>query len=373
MKKLVCAILGVLCCLVPFPVRAADLPDTGAQAYILYCPDNNEILASYHADERMKPASTTKLMTTLLTLEQAAKENKSVTFTKEMIAEGSSMYLKLGEVVTLRDVAAGMMMSSGNDAAKAAALTLAQSEEKFAEMMNDRAGEIGMKNTHFVTASGLDDDDHYSTAYDLALLMAEGLRNSDFADLTAKKSVTVRFREPANKVITYTNHNKLLSRYEYCVGGKTGYTMAAGRCLVTAARKDGLTLICVTLNDRSDWDDHERLYEYGFSQLSMFHSFDSAFCADVPVVGSDAGTVAVMGDSDFSAVVPADDRDKVERRVLLDNFLYAPVKRGQRVGEIEYRLGGKRIGATALNAETDAPGQEPGGFWQWIKGLFTHG
>ena len=372
MKKALSLILCTVLLFCPLCVHASEVPETQAEAYVLYCPESGELLASHNADKRMKPASTTKLMTTLLTLEQAAKDNEEVTFTNEMTAEGSSMYLKLGEQVTLRDLAVGMMMSSGNDAANAAAITIGGSSEGFAELMNQRAAEIGMNNTHFVTPSGLDDDDHYSTAYDLALLMAEGLKNADFADLTSLKSAQVVFREPNDKRVTYTNHNRLLSLYEYCIGGKTGYTQAAGRCLVSAAKKDGLTLICVTLNDKSDWDDHISLYDYGFSRLKAVRSDDSEYRLDVPLVGGESNSVPVVGGKDFSATVPAD--AEVERRVVLDNFLYAPIGEGCQVGRIEYRADGELLGAVPLIAAADAPERQyQRGFFDWIKDLFTHG
>ena len=175
----------------PVSVGAEDTVETSAGAFVLYCAENGEIILSKNENQRMKPASTTKLMTVLLTLEQAAKNDRVVTFTDEMIAEGSSMYLQVGEKVRLSDLAAGMMMASGNDAANAAAISISGSAEKFSGLMNARAAQIGMKNTHFVTPSGLDDDEHYTTAYDMALLMAAGLQNKDFADLTYQKSVGV--------------------------------------------------------------------------------------------------------------------------------------------------------------------------------------
>ncbi len=337
MKKALSLILCTVLLFCPLCVHASEVPETQAEAYVLYCPESGELLASHNADKRMKPASTTKLMTTLLTLEQAAKGNETVTFTQEMVSEGSSMYLKLGEKVTLRDLAVGMMMSSGNDAANAAAISIAGDDLRFARLMNERAEEIGRQ-------------------------------------LTAQKSAMVSFTEPSDKRVTYNNHNRLLSLYEYCIGGKTGYTSAAGRCLVSAAEKDGVTLICVTLDDKNDWNDHISLYEYGFSQRAAYQSPDSAFAAEVPVVGGEKSSVTVMGDRDFRLTVSAEDKDKIERKVLLDRFLYAPVREGQQVGRIEYTLRGERVGGTALKAAADVPEQKArGGLWEWIKGLLHHG
>ena len=335
----------------------ADLTDSEvevtAESYILYCPQNGEIISSLESDKKMKPASTTKLMTTLLTLEAAEADNKIVEFTPEMAAEGSSMYLGFGEKLRLSDLAAGMMMASGNDAANAAALSISGSFEDFSALMNSRAEKIGMENTHFVTPSGLDDENHYSTARDLALLMAEGLENESFRSLTAQKSVTVDFVEPESKRTTYSNHNRLLSDYEYCTGGKTGYTIAAGRCLVSSAEKDGVSLICVTLNDRNDWNDHKLLYEYGFERLERFESGDSEFCAEIPCVGGDSDSVTVAGESDVSFTLKSGESAKIERKIYIDSFLYAPISSGKQIGKIEYSLDGKTIKTVAMTAAED--------------------
>lgn len=354
--------------------RAEDVPAPAAKAFVLYCVENGEIILSKNENERMKPASTTKLMTTLLTLEEAAKNDRVITFTKDMIAEGSSMYLEVGEKLRLSDLAVGMMMSSGNDAANAAAISLSGSAEKFANLMNARAKQIGMENTHFVTPSGLDDDAHYSTAYDLALLMTEGLKNEAFANLTFQKSVSVSFTEPSDKKITYANHNRLLSLYEDCIGGKTGYTMAAGRCLVSAARRNGVTLVCVTLDDRNDWNDHMALYDYGFSQLSGFAAADSSLCIEVPCVGGEQDAVAVMGESDVSLVVEGDRAGEIQRTICLDNFVYAPIHAGDALGRIDYTLDGKTLKSVPLVAVDDVEyKQVKKNIFQKIKELFTYG
>ena len=341
---------------------------------MLFCADNGKILNSKNENKKMKPASTTKLMTSLIALEESASNDKQVKFTEEMIAEGSSMYLKTGEVVKLSDLATGMMMASGNDAANATAISVSGSIEKFSDRMNERAKLIGMENTNFVTPSGLDDENHYSTAYDMALLMSYALENEDFAKLTSQKSAEVSFIEPSSKKTTYSNHNRLLSMYEYCTGGKTGYTMSAGRCLVSSAKKDGLTLICVTLNDRNDWQDHIDLYNYGFERYACYQSDDSNFCVDIPCVGGVEDKTTVVGEKDISIVLSTEDKSKVERKIYIDSFLYAPIEKNSKVGKIEYSIDGKVVSSVnLLSSEEVNIKKKSNNIFSKIKELFTDG
>lgn len=375
MKKIIALVLS--CLLVfgfSYTAFAAETPETNAEAFVLYCVESGKIILSKNEEKRMKPASTTKLMTVLLTLEEAAKNDRVVTFTQEMTAEGSSMYLKTGEKVRLSDLAAGMMMCSGNDAANAAAVSISGSTERFSGLMNARARQLGMTRTHFVTPSGLDDDGHYTTAYDMALLMAAGLRSEAFANLTAQKSVTVKFEEPSDKKVTYSNHNRLLRMYDGCIGGKTGYTTAAGRCLVSAARRGGVTLICVTLNDKTDWADHMALYDSGFERLSCYSRNEADFCIDLPCAGGEKKSVPVVGEGCVSLVVEKCKSDKIERKVYLDPFVYAPVSAGEKLGRIEYLLDGKKLKSVPLLAVEDVKYKQiKKGLFQIIKEFFIYG
>ncbi len=375
MKRIIAVTLCfALAFVFPVSARADEAPETSAEAFVLYCVENGEIILSKNENKRMKPASTTKLMTTLLTLEAAAKNDRIITFTDEMTAEGSSMYLEKGEKVRLSDLAAGMMMCSGNDAANAAAISLSGSMEKFSELMNSRAKQIGMKNTCFVTPSGLDDENHYSSAYDLALLMAEALKNEAFSNLTFQKSVPVRFVEPSDKAVTYTNHNRLLKMYDDCIGGKTGYTSEAGRCLVSAARRGCVTLICVTLNDKDDWNDHIALYDNGFSRLSGYQSGDASACFEIPCAGGEKSTVAVMGESDALLIVASGEQEKIKRKIFIDSFAYAPVKKGDVFGKIEYSLDGRRLKTVELVAVEDIGARTvKKNLFQKIKEYFSYG
>ena len=364
-KVLSCIMAAVMCLVLRTPVTAEEV-DTCAEAYVLYCVNNGEVLLSENPDERLPMASTTKIITALLTLEAAAEDNRVITFTDEMTAEGSSMYLEVGERLTLHDLAVGMLMQSGNDAANAAAIALAGSFERFAAMMNAKARQLGMKDTRFVTPSGLDADGHYSTAYDMALLMAAAMENSDFAAITGQTDITVTFAEPTDKTVTYPNHNKLLTLYDSCIGGKTGYTDAAGRCLVSCAERDGLRLVAVTLDDPDDWSDHAALYDWGFVHYTAVSAPELRYTADV--VGGVEDTVTVYAEALEGLVLPSGEDAELLTTVYLPAFLYAPVRRGEEVGKVIYTYQEQIVAETPLLADGDVEyNSRRRGIWEYIK------
>lgn len=200
-------------------------------------------------------ASTTKIMTALVVLEQAGLDD-TITVTQAHMAEGSSMYLKPGETVRVEELLYGLLLCSGNDAALA--LTeCAGGAAPFVALMNEKAAALGMAHTSFANPNGLDAEGHYSTARDMAALAAAAMDDPTFRRLCSSRCVTIGSR-------TMENHNRLLRQVEGCVGLKTGYTKAAGRTLVSCAERNGCRLIVVTLRDGDDWADHAALYEYGF-------------------------------------------------------------------------------------------------------------
>ncbi len=348
MKKVLSILLCLLCFLCQINIKAcAKEFSLSAQACVLYCVENESVIFESNADKRMKPASTTKIMTTLLALEKAKEDDVRVKFDESMIEQGSSMYLKVGDVVHLSSLAKGMMMASGNDAANAVALTLCDSMEDFALLMNKRAEEIGMNNTHFVTPSGLDDENHYTTAIDMAKLMSVALDNKAFADITKNKSMEISFLTP-QKEVTYANHNRLLSLYEYCIGGKTGYTQSAGRCLVSAARKDDVTLVCVTFNADDDWNDHIKMYDYGFERYKAVDTDDSKRDFSLKVVGAPKNKVSLYCKTNDKVVVKKEDTENVTRTVYVPQFVYAPIKPDEFMGMVIYELDGKIIAQNPL-------------------------
>lgn len=369
MKKLCCIwiALCLLCGAVGVSASAKEV-SASARAFVLYCPQTGDIILSKNKDERLAMASTTKVMTTLLTLEEADEDDRAVEFTDEMIAEGSSMYLSVGEKVRLSDLAVGMMMQSGNDAANAAAIAVDGSIERFCDRMNIKASELGMKNTHFVTPSGLDDEEHYSTAFDMALLLSAAMENERFSEITRNTSMSVSFLSPDDKTVTYPNHNKLLKLYEPCIGGKTGYTEKAGRCLVSCAQKDGVRLVCVTLDDPDDWDDHIALFEEGFSALKATTLGEEGETFSVPLVGAENDTLTLTYTPQTAVL---SDGEITERKLILPDFVYAPAKKGEALGAIVFFSDGKEIARAALTAREDAEYiQKEPTFTDFIKGIF---
>lgn len=347
MRKILCVLISFVLLISQVPTAFATV-STSASSAILFCQNDSKVYYSLNENSKHKIASTTKIMTALLTLEYAKSNNKKVKFTADMVAEGSSMYLKVGEVVTLYDLAVGLLLASGNDAANAVAIAVAGSNEEFAKLMNKRAKQIGMKNTNFENPSGLDSQNHYSTAYDMALLMCEAMKNQDFAKITATKSQTVNFVYPSDKVTTYTNHNRLLSMYEYCIGGKTGYTMASGRCLVTVAQKNSLTFVCVTLNDRQDFNDHINLYNYVFDKycLKILDDTNSYYSINT-VNGTKVVTLASSNGLTQTVLLKADAK-KIKRKIKLKKKLIAPVTVDTQVGTVVYKLKGEIIAVHSL-------------------------
>ncbi|MFZ3577072.1 D-alanyl-D-alanine carboxypeptidase family protein [Virgibacillus sp. DJP39] len=245
------------------PLYSLAKPGVSATSAILMNGSTGEVLFEKKAHDKQKIASITKIMTAIIAVE-SGKMNEMVNPSKRAVyTEGSSIYLKQGEEILLKDLVYGLMLRSGNDAAVAISEKIGGSMEGFVYLMNQKAHWIGMTNTHFENPSGLDGKAHYSTAYDMALLMQYAMDNKIFAKITNTKMYKSETRDYAWK-----NKNKLLTTYyEYTTGGKTGYTKSAGRTLVSTASKNGIDLIAVTIEDPNDWIDHMNLHEWGFGQV----------------------------------------------------------------------------------------------------------
>ena len=372
-KKMLCAVIIAVTVLCGTVTASADEPILSAYAYSLYCVNTGEFLLSHNADERLPMASTTKIMTAILGLEKVQSDNEEtiVTVTPDMYAEGSSMYLAAGEQVHLFDLVGGMLMVSGHDAANAIAQTVAGSTENFARLMNKKSRQIGLHDTNFVTPSGLDAEDHYTTAHDLAKLMAYCMENSLFRETDSMRSITVNFVSPQGKSQTYYNENRLLSEYEYCIAGKTGYTDKAGRTLVSCAEKDGIRLIAVTLNDGDDWNDHKKMYDHGFDMLSV-QKLDMDFSGlTVPVVGGTRTEIEVDISEQPSVCADENGLANITAVYCIPRFVYAPIAKGSSIGTIKYYNNGVYAGQSDVTAnETAAYMEQPTKFTENVKSFF---
>ena len=333
-RSLVCILLiTLLLLLLPASAFGESAPGVQAGACIVLCADDGSTLFAKNADSRCLIASTTKLMTALVCLEHASLDDVFTAQARHCAVEGSSMYLKVGERYTLRELLLGLLLASGNDAALALAEHTAGSGEAFVHLMNQKAQALGLRDTHFENPHGLDADAHYSTARDLARLMCACMENPAFRSLTAVNAVDVAGQ-------TLINHNRLLRMCPGCIGGKTGYTRAAGRCLVSCCEREGMTLVCVTLADPDDWNDHMRLYDWAYQGYAL-HDLSRELSFEVPVISGSREQVKAIPAPGSRIALPRD-RD-TELCAELPRFVFAPVSEGDAAGMLTYWKDGRQL------------------------------
>lgn len=319
------------------PARALSL---SAKCAILTDGATGRVLFEKNADEKSLIASTTKIMTAILILEQCSPESP-VQITKEATnIEGSSLYLQEGEILSVRDLLYGLMLHSGNDAAAALARFCDGSLESFAARMNDKARQLDLKNTHFANPHGLDDGGNYSTARDMARLAAYAMENPDFRRIVSTKSITLGKRQ-------LVNHNRLLWQYDGAAGIKTGYTKAAGRILVSAAERNGRRLIAVTISAPNDWNDHKQLLDYGFSAYENVPVLTAGKSVlSVPVLSGQAASVSAVPRDSFSCPLAAGEQLTVQ--LQLPPFVFAPTEAGSHAGWARILIDGHETGKQEL-------------------------
>ena len=339
----------------PLPARAV----AARRAYVLDAV-SGRVLFEKNADEQSLIASTTKIMTALIVCEQCNVLDR-MRIPKEAVGiEGSSMYLKEGEVLTLQELLYGLMLSSGNDAAVALAIYCGGTVEGFAELMNDKARILGLRNTHFENPNGLDSPGHYSTARDLAVLAAYAMENPVFAKTVSAKQVKIGERY-------LTNHNKLLWRVEGADGVKTGFTKAAGRILVSSATREGRRIIAVTIDDPSDWQDHAVLLEEGFARFSARQIVKKGdHIGDIEVLGGENSRVEVRAAGDFFYPLAEDEHPAL--MLPGSGFVYAPAVEGADAGFAYVLINGKAVGKvpTVYGATVEQTKTEEKSFWDKI-------
>ena len=315
------------------PVKAGAV---SAQSAAVMDPVSGRLLFAKNSSKQSLIASTTKIMTALLICERCNVLDQ-MRIPKEAVGiEGSSMYLREGEKLTLQELLYGLMLSSGNDAAVALALYCCGSIEEFANLMNDKARSLGMTQTHFANPNGLDAKNHYSTARDLAILASYAMENPVFAQTVSTKTITV-----GNRCLR--NHNKLLWLYPGADGVKTGYTKAAGRILVSSAERNRRRLVAVTINDPNDWHDHATLLDQGFSKYNLQRIVTVGDCVGYrEIAGGTPSRVAVLAAENYVYSIAKEENPQL----LLpgSGFIYAPVAEGADAGFAYVLLSGKAVG-----------------------------
>ena len=336
-RKITGTVAALLAAVLLLPCKARAL---SAQKAILLDAGTGRALYEKDADSRSLIASTTKIMTALIVCEQCNVLDR-MRIPKEAVGiEGSSMYLKEGEVLTLQELLYGLMLHSGNDAAVALAIYCGGTVEGFVQLMNDKAYRLGLTGTHFENPNGLDSPGHYSTARDLAVLTAYAMKNPIFLQTVSTKTVRVGQR-------TMTNHNKLLWRVEGADGVKTGYTKAAGRILVSSASRNGRRLIAVTINDGNDWADHKALLEDGFAKYTVRKIVTEGIVLGYrQVIGGDGKKVPLIADNSFFYPLAAEEIPEI--LISGQDMVFAPVVQGADAGWAYICLDGNVVGKVPL-------------------------
>ena len=325
------------------PARAPEIPpENAARAALLLHGETGTVLYENNADEFLPIASTTKIMTALVVLERCDLADRVEILPEYTGVEGSGMRFRAGDVFTVEELLYGLMLQSGNDAAVALACHTAGSEAAFAELMNEKAAALGLTSTHYANPHGLDAEGHGSTARELGLLAAEAMRSETFRAIvsTERKSIGTQ---------TYVNHNRLLRTYPGAVGVKTGYTMSAGRILVSCARREDTELICVTISDPDDWADHEALLDWGFENFEYRVVSGAAY--PLPVFTGEASACVLLPEA--APALLLERGEDTTLRAELPRFVFAPVRQGQPLGRLTLTAGDGQSVTVPLRAAGD--------------------
>ncbi len=335
-----------------------------ARSAVLYEPETESFLYEKNANERLGMASTTKIMTALLALELLELDDIVEVDKRAVGVEGSSVYLKEGERMDVRSLIYAVLLQSANDAAAALAYEISGGIDEFASLMNERASLLGLRDTSFKNPHGLDDKEHYTTAHDLALISAEALKNPEFKEISSSYKMKITSSASTRVVV---NHNKMLKRYDGCIGVKTGYTEKCGRCLVSAAERDGLTMIAVTIKASDDWNDHKKLLDLGYTLLEKKTLADiGEFSYELPIIGTAQDKIKISNIEKAEAIFKKGYTD-YETHIRLTRTHTAPITKGDILGSVIFTKDGETIAYINLTAETTVEAEKPKkkGFLIW--------
>lgn len=348
---------------------AANAPDIVGEAAILINNTNGQVLYEKNAHQRMYPASTTKTLTAIIALENSTLSEK-VTISKEACnVEGSAIGLQEGETIPMEDLLYALMLSSGNDAAIAIAQHIGGSVEHFVDLMNQKAAHLGATNSHFNNPNGLPDAEHYSTAYDLALISNYAMQNLEFRKIVSTEDNKIQRDHPEAQT-NLSNHNKLLRRYEGAIGIKTGYTTAAGQCLIAAAKRDNRELIAVVLASVGTgiWDDTGILLDYGFDEFKSASIIDTAqYVLDASVKHGESDTVPIITSRSFTYDFPRDMAQELKQEIVLNEPISAPIQANTKLGELVFFSAEQEIGRVDLISQLEVEEKRWfSGWWSWL-------
>lgn len=352
MKKILLVVLLIL--LTPKISNAVS-----AESYVVMDYDTGRILSSKNPEKEKLIASTTKIMTCIIALEHGDLTSVRKVGEEVLKAYGSAIYLSLDEEITLKDLLYGLMLRSGNDAAIEIAYHISGSMEEFVTLMNQKAYELGMTNTKFLNNHGLEEQDgqgNTSTAKDMAILMRYALQNETFREIIATKSYTAK---TSGKTYVWKNKNKLLSTYEYNIGGKTGFTEKARRTLVTASKKDEKTCIVVTLNDGNDFEDHKSLCE------NVFHKYERVLLVDKESLSIDIeNPEKYYIENDLYALLTEEEKENIKIEYKMNNT------NAEEAGIVEVYLNGKLLTSSKIYQKESEPAKKENFFTRFFRWLF---
>lgn len=381
MKKWGCAALAAAMLFFLFPIAAAAdgmpvdvaaaeqaparAPTLGADCAVLMDGASGKILLGQNENKRCGMASTTKIMTALVAIENGDL-TKSIRVPREAVGiEGSSIYLCADEELTLEQLLYALLLQSANDAAVAIAAGVCGSVEAFCEKMNEKAQVLWLENTHFSNPHGLSSKEHYASAADLARLGAYAMQNETFAKIVGTYRTEIPMKNGEGKRLLI-NHNRLLKSYDGALGIKTGYTKESGRCLVSAAQRDGLQLIAVTLDDANDWADHRALFDYGFATYERVELCRAGeYSLSLPVVGAAQNEITLQNETALCVTLPRA-REEIKCRVLAPRFFYAPLAKGKAYGTLQYFCGKEPLGELPLLAAQDCKAAHRPSLWEFF-------
>ncbi len=323
--------------------------DVSAKGAVLLEMQSKDVVYDKNSNLKLPMASTTKIMTAIVVIENAKLDDTVVIEPCMTNVEGSSIYLHVGESLTVSDLLYALLLESANDAAVALAYTVGGSIEGFAHMMNEKATELGLSCTHFTNPHGLDDSEHYTTPYELGLISVYAMQNPVFSKIvsTYKKEIPLDNGEGTRVLV---NHNKLLRAYDGAIGIKTGFTKKCGRCLVSCAERDGVMLVCVTLNAPNDWNDHKSLLDFGFDKYTNIKLIDDYdYTVRLNSIGGNKESFFARSDVGLNITL---EKNNVSISAVFEanRLIPAPVSVGDTVGRIVFYNNNIEIGSVPVKA-----------------------